>query len=192
MEILKLVYIQWLSCERDKYVWEDLYNSSWDEIMGRIYLLKAHDEIEHTQYAAALADFEQALLLLAKDTIRNHYVIHALADKATVQCILGQYQAALATFNQAVSLTPQPDEWLLQMLVLAGTFTDALKVLEERLAQSPHDEYQRFTLAICLLHLERYQEAITNYEQALAGNRQLDNVGLRAALQQRQPDWNKL
>lgn len=78
------------------------------------------------------------------------------------------------------------------MLVLAGAFTDALKVLEEQLEKSPNDEYRRFTLATCLLHLERYQEARANYEQALAIAQHMSNVGLHVALQQRQPDWDNL
>jgi hypothetical protein len=43
METLKLVRFEWHPWERDKYIWEDLYASSWDEIIGRMYLLKAHD-----------------------------------------------------------------------------------------------------------------------------------------------------
>lgn len=196
MEMLKLVYVQMLSHERDKYVWEDLYSQPWDEIVGRMYLLKAHDQFENKQYMAALMAFEQALLLLGQNNSRGNYYVNALVDKAIVQCFLGQYQAALATFHQALSLTPQPDDWFLQnqgsILVLAGAFTDALKVFEEQLKKSPNDKYRRFTLATCLLHLEHYQDAVANYEQALATDQYMSNVGLLAALQRRQPDWDNL
>jgi hypothetical protein len=49
MEMIKLVCVEWRSCECGKYIWEDLYGSAtWDKIIGRIYLLKAHRE--HTPF----------------------------------------------------------------------------------------------------------------------------------------------
>ena len=37
---LQLVFLETLSEERDKYVWEDRDSRPWDEIIGRMYLLK--------------------------------------------------------------------------------------------------------------------------------------------------------
>ncbi len=58
METLKLVRLYWVSQERDKYVWEDFSYASWDEIIGRVYLLKAHEAIEkHKPYADIFVRF---------------------------------------------------------------------------------------------------------------------------------------
>jgi hypothetical protein len=47
MEMIKLVCVEWHSCERAKYIWEDFSGSvTWDEIIGRMYLLKAHNIAE--------------------------------------------------------------------------------------------------------------------------------------------------
>ena len=55
------------------------------------------------------------------------------------------------------------------------------------------DSYLRFTLATCLLHMERYSEAIAAYEQVIAKEGRLENdAGLIAARQGRQPDWASL
>jgi tetratricopeptide (TPR) repeat protein len=117
--MLKLVYLTWLSEERDKYIWEDLYDHPWDEIIGRMYLLKANastrrvfylirsnEEIGDSNYQEALADFEQALLLLAKDGVMSSYYVSAMSDKALTQCFLGHYEAALATINQTLAMSP--------------------------------------------------------------------------------------
>ena len=105
MEILRVMDFDWVSHERDKYIWEDLYQHSWDEIIGRVYLLKAHCAVEENRYADAFSDFEQALVLFARDGVKRDYYYRALADKATVQCLLGQYQVALSTLDQALALT---------------------------------------------------------------------------------------
>lgn len=197
MEMLKLVWLIWLSQERDKHIWEDLYEYSWDEIIGRMYLLKAHGSVENKQYADALADFEQALLLLAKDGVRKEYCYHALADKALTQCFLERYEAAFSTINQALALAKPQDRDLIvnnrcAILVLNGAFSDALDLLQARLDQDASDTDLRFTLATCLLHLERYDEAVAAYEQALADGYSHDKRGLEAARRGQQPDWMKL
>jgi len=197
MEILKLVWLVWLSQGRDKHIWEDLYEYSWDEIIGRMYLLKAHGSVENKQYADALADFEQALQLLAKDGVRRKYYCRALADKALVQCFLGQYEAALSTIDQALALAEQQDRDPIvdnrcAILVLAGAFSEALDLLQARLDQDASDTDLRFTLATCLLHLERYDDAVAAYEQSLADGYSHDERGLEAARRGQQPDWISL
>ena len=200
LEILQLMYVQWLSHEREKYIWEDLYAHSWDEIIGRMYLLKAHQSIECRDYQDALTDFEQALSLLAKDdlSIRRGYYAHALADKALVQCFLGQYDTALATLDQALAVADESERNDIlnnrgANLVLVGAFEEALNALHTQLEQDPRYSWLRFTLATCLLHLERYQEAVVAYEQVIAERGCLQNdVGLVAARQGLQPDWANL
>lgn len=200
MEILQLVYVQWLSHEREKYIWEDLYTHSWDEIIGRMYLLKAHQSIECRYYQDALTDFEQALSLLAKDgiSIRRGYYARALADKALVQCFLAQYDTALATLDQALTAANESDcnDMLNNrgaILVLVGAFEEALNTLHTQLEQNPRHSWLRFTLATCLLHLERYQEAVVAYEQVIAENGRLQkDAGLIAARHGQQPDWANL
>ena len=58
METLQLVCLQWISEEREKHIWEDLYSRPWDEVIGRMYVLKAHHTMARCGYEAALADFE--------------------------------------------------------------------------------------------------------------------------------------
>jgi len=193
------VDVMWLSWERDKHVYEDFYNSSWDEIIGRVYLLKAHDEIEEdNNYTTALADFEQALVLFSKEKVRQDYYYRALADKVLVHYFLAQYIEALSTLNQALATPDKPDRATMldnqgAMLVLAGKFSDALNVLHDQLDQDPQDSNLQFTLATCLLHLERYDEAVIIYEQAIADARYMhDERGLTAARQRTQPDWADL
>jgi tetratricopeptide (TPR) repeat protein len=207
--MLKLVYFTWLSEERDKYIWEDLYDSSWDEIIGRMYLLKAnastrrvfclissHEEVENGNYQEALADFEQALLLFAKDDVISSYYVNAMSDKALTQCFLRHYEAALETINQTLAMSPNNDDILDNrgaILVLAGAYSEALDVIHAQLEKNPQDSYLRFTLATCLLHMERYSEAIAAYEQVIAKEGRLENdAGLIAARQGRQPDWASL
>jgi tetratricopeptide (TPR) repeat protein len=201
MNMLKLVCLDWLSQERSKYVWEDCSYSPWDEVIGRMYLLKAHEVIEEShRYADALLDFEQALLLLAKDGARKGYYARALADQALVQCFLAQYNAALSTLDQALALAALDDDDCdlmmnnrCSMLVLAGAFSDALNLLHMRLNQSPNDCSLRFTFATCLLHLERYEDAVAEYECVLKEEKYLyEEKGLKAARCGQQPDWADL
>src|SRR5579859_5577177 len=100
---IQLVFLQPLSWQREKHVWEDFYTQPWDEIMGRIYLLKANSMLLRKRYVDALADFEQASVHLTKCGVdcRDYYV-RALADKALVQCLLAQYETALDTIDQAL------------------------------------------------------------------------------------------
>ena len=202
METIKLVHLNWCSCERSKHVWEDSYGSyrSWDEIIGRVYLLKAHDIIEEKHhYSDALSDFEQAIFLFAKADTMNGYRSRALADKALVQCFLAQYTEALANIDQAIALMTSfdYDETMIDnrcsILVLVGAFSDALDLLQVRLERSPDDNYLRFTLATCLLHLKRYDDAVTAYGQVFTEERCLcDDRGLQAARLSQQPDWDNL
>ena len=78
--------------------------------------------------------------------------------------------------------------------MLVGAYSDALDTLSTQLATDPKDGWLRFTLATCLLHMERYQEAVAAYEQAIAEASCLwcDDKGLKAARLGRQPDWAKL
>ncbi len=220
MTMLKLVCLTWLSQERDKYVWEDRSRDHWDVTIGRMYLLKAHDDVEDRNYATALTAFEQALLSLSKNSTGLPYYYCALADKSLVQCYLAQYGAALATLDQALATREQSDRVSMPtdtsgattykkhlttreqsdrvsmlhnrgaILVLIGAFTEALNVLYTQIDQYPQDSDLRFTLATCLLHLERYDEAVTIYEQVMAEDRYLyDDKGLKAAQKHQQPDW---
>ena len=91
METLKLVCLDWISQERDKYIWEDLYAYSWDEIIGRMYLLKVHAQAANGHYEAALFDLEQALSL---------FMLNSLSSDASFY--LWHYAK---TAYQAVSLT---------------------------------------------------------------------------------------
>ena len=74
------------------------------------------------------------------------------------------------------------------ILVLMGAFSDALKTLSLQLDKDPKDEWLRFTWATCLLHLERYQEAVVAYEEAIAKNSSWPREGLAAARLGQQPD----
>jgi tetratricopeptide (TPR) repeat protein len=201
MEMIKLVVVDWVSCEREKYIWEDLYGHSWDEIIGRMYLLKAHEFAEDGDYREALVEFEQALTLLSKDGVRRSYYCNALADKALIQCFLGQYQEGLATYNQAFALAERDDEraWLADnrgaLLVLAGFYSEALELLQEQIEREPRNDQLRFTWATCLLHMERYDEAAAAYEQVLAqhgGWYKDSDEGLKAARWHEQPDWETI
>ncbi len=212
--MLKLVYLTWISEERDKYIWEDLYDHPWDEIIGRMYLLKANqstrriyhlirdnEEVEGSRYQDALADFEQAVLLLAKEGVDKSYYVRALSDKALTQCFLGQYDAALATIDQALAVSHKSADYYRDdmlnnrgaILVLTGAYSEALNALHAQLEQNPQDCYLQFTLATCLLHMERYPEAIAAYEQVIAKEGRLENnAGFIAAHQGQQPDWANL
>lgn len=230
METLKLVCLDWVSHEREKYVWEDFNYASWDEIIGRVYLLKAHEAIEsgdydkddeddederddyadtlvdedekdeEHNYEDVLVDFEQALLLLAKDSVRKEYYGYALADKAHVLCLLGQYDEALLTIDESLVHVNTYDpgrNWMMNnryaILVLTGAFEDALNQLQARLDQHPEDNDLRFTMATCLLHMERYDEAAAAYEQAMAKDKDwYEDTGLKAARRGQQPDWANL
>lgn len=212
-ELLKLVYLTWTSEEHDRYIWEDLYDRPWNEIIGRIYLLKANQTTGHmylmrdnqstagSRYQDALADFEQALSLLVKEDVDKSYYVCAVADKALTQCFLGHYHAALATIDQALAASHNADEYYHDgmlnnrgaILVLTGAYSEALNALHAQLDRNPQDSYLRFTLATCLLHMEHYSEATAAYEQVIAEDGHLEhNAGLIAARQGRQPNWANL
>ena len=197
MDMHQLVYVEWISHERTKYIWEDLGEHPWDEIIGRIYLLKAHESVEESRYEDALTDFDQALSLLAKGDARDYYA-RALADKSLVQCFLGQYDTALATLDQALAIDTRSYQDLMlsnrgAILVLVGAFSEALNTLHAQVERHPRESWHRFTLATCLLHMERYSEAVAAYEQVIAQDGRLyDDAGLIAARQGRQPDWANL
>jgi|GEM_PF-2191744 tetratricopeptide (TPR) repeat protein len=204
METLQLVCLHWISEERDKYVWEDLYVHSWDEIIGRMYLLKAHSILEQTRhqrqrvyYKEALTALKQALTLLAKDEESEEYYYRALADKAVVQCYLGRYESVLSEIDEALSKLGDFYQSILKsnraaVLVLTGMFAQALTLLEQELHEHPEDTDLQVTRATCLLHLERYDEACAAYEQAEKDYNLPDKRGLLAARQHRQPDWGEL
>jgi tetratricopeptide (TPR) repeat protein len=197
MEMINLVCVEWCSCERAKYIWEDFGGSStWDEIIGRMYLLKAHDIAEDGDYEEALVAFEAALKLLPQDGFRRDYYYKALADKALILCFLEQYEAGLALYDEALALAAtdyRSGDWMINnrgaILVLTGAFSEALDLLQARLALAPKNDCLRFTLATCLLHLERYDEAVAAYKQA---NFVAHPEGLEAARRRQQPDWDDL
>ncbi len=129
---------------------------------------------------------------LAKDGVRREYYSLALADKAVVQCFLGKYDEALLAIDEAL-VQPElyshnPDLIMdnrCSILVLAGAFEDALKLLQVWLDQHPKDDDLRFSMATCLLHMERYDEAAAAYEQAMAKDKDWKEkkaMGLRHTL----------
>ena len=61
-----------------------------------------------------------------------------------------------------------------------------------RLDLNPEDDSLRLTLATCLLHLERYDEAVAAYEQAMAQGYMHEDEGLKAARRRQLPDWARL
>src|SRR5271157_1027904 len=108
MKVIQFVYLTRISEERYKYVWEDMMESCpWDTTIGRMYLLKANECFEDKHYKDALAAFEQALSLFTKG---GEYYTRAMGDKALVQCFLGQYDAALATIDQILTMSHGFDE----------------------------------------------------------------------------------
>jgi len=137
-------------------------------------------------------------LLFAKDDVRGGYYARALADKALVQCFLTQYDAGLATLDQALAVADKSYHKMMlynrsAILVLVGAFSEALNMLQARIDQNPQDTSLRFTLATCLLHMERYSEAVVAYEQVIAKEgRLVDDAGLIAARRGQQPDWANL
>src|SRR5437763_5889077 len=162
-----------------------------------MYLLKANDEVNDEDYTDALADFEQALVLLSKDDVDQNYYARALNDKAIALCFLGEYETALGTIDQEFPEVDQcyQDSMLNHrgaILVLVGAFSEALNILSKQLDKAPKNSFLRFTLATCLLHLERYQEAVVAYEQAIAEDSSLPREGLGAARLGQQPDWERL
>lgn len=140
----------------------------------------------------------QALSPFAKEGVRQSYYFRALADKALLQCFLGQYTAAIATSEQAFELAdPFYIDTMMNnrcaMLVLAGAFSDVLELLQTRLGRSSGESHLRFTRATCLLHLERYNDAIAAYEQVIAEDTcYYGDEGLKAARRRQQPDWDDL
>jgi tetratricopeptide (TPR) repeat protein len=197
METVKLVCVDWISVEREKYIWENLYVHSWDEIIGRMYLLKAHSAIEKHAYEDALLAFEQALILLAKPDVDREYYYRALADKALVLCFLKQYTTALTLLTEArANLDAFYQDILIMnqaaVLVLTGAFSEALTLLEQEAPKYPDNDGMRFTMATCLLHLKRYAEAITAYEQVEKQGYFRGKSGLEAARQHRQPNWDSV
>ncbi len=111
------------------------------------------------------------------------------------QCFLRQYEVALTTIDQALAIVEPHDRNPMMnnrcaILVLTGAVSDAEDLLQARLDQPPKNSNLRFILATCLLHLERYDDAVVEYEQVIAEDRYLrDERGLSAARRRQQPDW---
>ncbi|MBA2394154.1 MAG: hypothetical protein H0V70_15610 [Ktedonobacteraceae bacterium] len=48
-------------------------------------------------------------------------------------------------------------------------------------------------MATCLLHMERYDEAVVAYEQVMVKDKNwYSDIGLKAARSRQQPDWANL
>lgn len=174
-----------------------MYCKPWDEIIGRVYLLKAHCEREKAEYAKALPAFEQALALLAGHGDQEYYY-RALADKALVQCMLDQSAPALAMLDEA-SANLSGDFFASPLkvmraaaLILTGAFAEALAFLDEELGASADDDDLTMSRATCLLHMGRYDEALAAYIWLEKNSYLPDTDGLEAARQRRQPDWESL
>ena len=162
-----------------------------------MYLLKAYDTMSNAGYKASLADFKKALALLAKDEVRQDYYACALNDKALVLCFLDKAKAALELIDQALAISDRSTRKLIlanrgSILVLAGAYEEALQTLTAQLMEDPEDENLRLTQATCLLHMERYEEAIAAYEKASAKGDRWADEGLRTARLGKQPDWDAL
>ena len=76
-----------------------------------------------------------------------------------------------------------------RMNIVYLVFGEFARALGLALEKDPKDEWLRFTWATCLLHLERYQEAVAAYEEAMAKNSSWPRQGLEAARLGQQPDW---
>jgi tetratricopeptide (TPR) repeat protein len=195
----KLVSLDWISEERHKYIWEDFYSRSWDEVIGRIYILKAHCAVGDDDYRQALEAFKQALKLLARPAVTRDYYYRALADTAIVHCYLDQASVALPMMDEALANIGKLYGGSLEanraaILILTGAFSEALALLEQQLEEnSDLDDYADLYLmkATCLLHMERYDEACIEYER-IATTSYSSSEGLEAARQRRQPDWDCL
>ncbi|HLZ58129.1 MAG TPA: tetratricopeptide repeat protein [Ktedonosporobacter sp.] len=204
MEIIKLVWLDYLSIERDKYIWEHLYARSWDLIIGRIILLKAHYSDD---YEDALDAFDDAIEYLQKAVDGHGYSERAMNDKAITLCRLEQYEQALATIDQALEQIKARDEFIRRdyiteimknraaILILNGKYDEALESLQALLKQEPEDSLLQFNLAACLLRQEKYDEALVAYKQfkKLTQRRDINyDPGLEAAKLRQQPDWEEL
>jgi tetratricopeptide (TPR) repeat protein len=201
----KLVGLHLISEERTKYVWEDFDCRPLNEIIGRIYLLKAHEELnqpwstmlDKDRYTNALALFERALASLAEPGVNEEYYYRALADKAVLQCLCGQARSAVALFEKACAYLTSFYHTELKLnlaaaLVLDGAFVQALALLDQELDETCDRKSLILIRANCLLHMERYDEAIVAYERLHDKHELLDSRGLEAARQHRQPDWDCL
>ncbi len=104
-----------------------------------------------------------------------------------------------ATIDQALAVEDKSyqDKLLANrgaILVLLGAYSEALETLSAQLKKvDPQDSYcLRFTQATCLLHMERYKEAIAAYKKVIAAGVYLGDEGLEAARLGQQPDWDNL
>jgi tetratricopeptide (TPR) repeat protein len=112
-------------------------------------------------------------------------------------CFLGKTKVALEAIDQALAMSDQSDRTRIlanrgAILVLAGAYEEALQTLTAQLTEDPEDKDLRLTQATCLLHMERYEEAITAYEKASAKGNHWADKGLGAARLGKQPDWDDL
>ncbi|HMB89399.1 MAG TPA: toll/interleukin-1 receptor domain-containing protein [Rhodothermales bacterium] len=95
----------------------------------------------------------------------------AWSNKGVALTELGQHEAALKAFDQAIAMQADLDgAWNNKGLTLneLGRHKEALEVLEQAIALQPEDADSWNNKGVALYHLERYEEALRAYEMALA------------------------
>jgi tetratricopeptide (TPR) repeat protein len=125
----------------------------------------AADRPETSRRAAAEATTEVA----APNRTQNQHAFMDPAAAGTHAYGSGDYQGALAQFEEAVKRNPRDPEAinnLAQVLVRLGRATEALPHFERACSLNPDKWSYRFNLARALSQLNRWDESVASYRQA--------------------------
>lgn len=113
---------------------------------------------------------QQALLRFNKAVLRDSKNIEALKSCANI--LLDLNRPLEATIYSQSALALQSDSSTLTIhakaLYLIGLYADALDCFEHIIAEEPNNYIAIGQRALCLTHLNRHDEAVQAYEQALA------------------------